>query len=107
MPRHHGGRRQVPVPPSDTYNFFFPNDDCGKYVTALYRSQPHYTKEECDTFVKNINENYVLNPWIILAPMIGFVVIFFGAIFAGFLIMIGFALAFGGMFLLIGCSCHK
>ena len=110
MPRgHHHGRAQIPVPPNDTYNKFFPNDDCGKYVLRRYNSQTHYTQEECYTFVKHINANYVLNPCVWLAPISGGVVILLG-VFLSFkmpLIVVGIILLPLGFILLIGCYDHK
>ena len=42
MPRY-GRRRKIAVPPNDAMNFFFANDNCGKYITYGYQDKPNYT----------------------------------------------------------------
>ena len=66
--RRRSGRRRprIPVPPNDPYNFFFPNDDCGKFVFRGYTSLPNveqssYTREEAMAFVEHVNSNFVIS----------------------------------------------
>jgi len=43
MPRIHRSRRQIPVPPNDAKNFFFANENCGRYTPYGYNDNPNYT----------------------------------------------------------------
>ena len=41
------GRRQVPIPPNDQFNFFF-TQSCHKFVSMGFVPQPNYTQQDVE-----------------------------------------------------------
>lgn len=104
----HGGRRHVPIPPNDNYNFFFRNT-CGKFNkfnSVNYVAQPNYSQQDVDAVFQHINKEYTTSPWL----SCGFL-IFVSCILLGALVMDGkymlyfFILGYGGMFILCCYIC--
>lgn len=44
--RHRRQRRIIRVPPNDEYNYFFSNENCGKYRFYGYSQHQNYPIEE-------------------------------------------------------------